>query len=226
MLYSKTNESYNLGVNIMTDKINIDSKASVFDKTYKDYLKQLGELDLSQCAQKLGLTISGNELLISLFNSEYRVSSKGVISPLKKQAEFEESIIIFKYILTCPEVVPENSEWAAYHSFKDAQPLLHYFARETTGPIEKIFSGNLTALEEAGKKLGGIIVTDNASYDLSMQFEALSKIPVFLRFNDKDEDFPAQCTVLFKFSVEKYLDMESLGILGTIFAKNLIENAK
>ena len=210
----------------MTKKTNINCKSAVFDKTYQDYLQQLGKLDLSQRAQKLGLTISRTELLISLFNSEYRVSSKGVISPLKKQAGFEESIIIFKYILTCPEVVPEHSEWSAYHSFKDAQPLLHYFARETTGPIEKTFSGNLTALEEAGKKLGGVIVTDNASYDLSMQFDALSKIPVSLRFNDKDEDFPAQCTVLFKFSVEKYLDMESLGILGAIFAKNLIKNAK
>jgi len=210
----------------MTDKTSINNKAAVFDKTIQDYLQQLGEIDLSQRALKLGLTISENELLISLFNSEYRVSSKGVIAPLNQQAGFEESIVIFKYVLTCPEVVPENSDWAAYHSFKDAQPLLHYFARETTGPIEKTFSGNLSALEQAGKKLGGVIVTDNASYDLSMQFEALSKIPISLRFNDKDEDFPALCTVLFKFSVEKYLDMESLGILGAIFAKNLIENAK
>lgn len=213
-------------MDIVTDKIHINNKAAVFERTYQGYLKQLGTLDLSQRAQKLGLTVSGTELLISFFNSEYRVSSKGVISPLKKQAGFEESIIIFKYLLTCPEVVLENSEWAAYHSFKDAQPLLHYFARETTGPIEKTFSGNLTALENAGKKLGGVIVTDNASYDLSMKFEALSKIPIFLRFNDKDEDFPAQCTVLFKFSAEKYLDMESLGILGAIFAKNLIKKAK
>ncbi|MCG8634604.1 MAG: DUF3786 domain-containing protein, partial [Desulfobacterales bacterium] len=68
---------------------------------------------------------------------------------------------------------------------------------------------------------GGTIVTDNASYDLSMRFNALSKVPISLRLNDEDEDFPAQCTVLFKFSAERYLDMESLGILGAVFAKNL-----
>lgn len=209
----------------MTDKTNMENKAAVFNETIQGYLQQLGDIDLSQRAEKLGLTASGNDLLVSLFNSEYRVSLAGVISSLNQPARFEESIVIFKYILMCPDIEPENSDWAAYHSFKDAQPLLHYFARETTGPIEKTFSGKLADLENAGKKMGGTIITDNASYDLSMQFDALSKIPVSLRFNDLDEDFPAQCTVLFKSSVEKYLDMESLGILGAMFARKLIANA-
>jgi len=205
----------------VSDPIDSDKKAAVFNKTYKDYLYQLAELDPSKIAQKLGLERSGNGLLVSLFNSEYHVSPKAVLLDNKKKAGFEKSIILFKYLLMCPAILPEGSDWVVYHSFKNAQPLLHYFAREVTRAIEKTFSGDLSSLEKAGNKLGGNIVKDNAAYDISMQFEALPKIPIFMRFNDKDEDFPAKCTILFQSTVDKYLDMESLGILGALFAKEL-----
>ncbi|GAH12969.1 unnamed protein product, partial [marine sediment metagenome] len=92
-----------------------------------------------------------------------------------------------------------------------------------TKPIEEFFSGNLKLLERVIKKIGGVVVTDNASYDLSIQFNILSQVPLFLRFNDIDEDFPAQCTILFQETVERYLDMESVGILGALLARKLIK---
>ncbi len=199
----------------------MNNKAAVFKKTYQDYLSQLKGLDLSRTASRLGLKLSGDELLIPFLGTVYRVSHAGVFSPEGQQAGFTESVVMFKYILMCPKEEPLDSEWVAYHSFKDAQPLLDYFVRESTGPIEDCFSGRLTSLEAAGKKRGGSLVTDTAAYDLSMRFEVLSKIPLFLRFNDKDDDFPAQCTILFKSSAERYLDMESLGILGALFSKGL-----
>jgi len=200
----------------------MNNKAAVFEKTYQDYLSQLRGLDLSQIASRLGLKLSGDELLIPFLGTVYRVSSTGVFSTGGQQAGFTQSIVMFKYMLMCPEEEPLNPEWVAYHYFKDAQPLLGYFAREITGPIENCFSGRLSLLKAAGKKLGGSVVTDNAAYDLSMKFEVLSKIPLFLRFNDIDDDFPAQCTILFKSSAQRYLDMESLGILGALFSKELI----
>ena len=195
----------------------------IFDKTYQNYLKQLEGIDLSERGSRLGLEATGGELLVPLFGTPYRVSSSGIISKKGLRAGFSESVVLFKYILMCPEILLDGSEWASYHSFKDAQPLLHFFAREVTKPIEKHFACRMGDLEEAGKKLGGTIVKDNAAFDFSMEFEVLSKIPLFLRFNDEDEDFPARCAVLFKSSVEKYLDMESLGMLGAMFSKSLIE---
>lgn len=207
----------------MTDQTNFkQNKSAVFEKTYQDYLSQLEGLDLSDRGGRLGVDTSKDELLIPFFGTVYRVSSAGVFSPEEQQAGFALSVILFRYILMCPKEIPTDSEWVAYHSFKDAQPLLDYFARETTRPIEDHFTGQLATLEAAGKQLGGTVVTDTAAYDFSMQLNALPRIPLFLRFNDKDDDFPAQCTVLFKSSTDQYLDMESLGILGALFAKILI----
>jgi hypothetical protein len=191
------------------------------NETYRNYLKQLKDIDLSKRMKKLGLEMSDDGLMLSFFGTPFRVSPTGVFLEDGARAGFAESVVFFKYILMCPGDMPNDGVWAAYHSFKDAQPLLHYFAREVTKPIETFFSGKMGNLEAAGKKLGGTLVADKAAFDFSMEFKALPRIPLFLRFNDADEEFPAQCTVLFKSSVERYLDMESLGILGAIFSKRL-----
>ena len=78
-------------------------------------------------------------------------------------------------------------------------------------------------LEERCRKLGAAPLEDGAAYDLSLMFKALPRIPVLLRFNDGDDEFPAQCSILFRQSAEHYLDMESLAIAGTFLAGNLIK---
>lgn len=48
--------------------------------------------------------------------------------------------------------------------------------------------------------------------------DSLPRIPVLLRFNDRDEDFPAQCAVLFPRSAETFLDLECMAIGATLLA--------
>ena len=200
-------------------------KSEVFNKTYNEYLDKLKVLNLPEIARNLNLKVSGHDVLVSLLGTDYRVSESGVFELGGEKVDFEKCIVMFKYLLMCPQEVPTERNWVAYHSFKNAQPLLHYFARETTKPMEDFFSGNLAMLEQLSKNIGGVVVTDNASYDLSIQLNVMPHVPLFLRFNDADEDFPAQCTILFLETIEKFLDMESVSILGALFAKKLIASS-
>jgi hypothetical protein len=45
-------------------------------------------------------------------------------------------------------------------------------------------------------------------------FKALPKVPVLLLFNDEEDMFPAQCSVLFQSDCAGYLDMESIAMVG------------
>ena len=40
-------------------------------------------------------------------------------------------------------------------------------------------------------------------------------------FNDKDDEFPAQCSILFQKQAEFYLDPESLLMTGAVLARKL-----
>ena len=109
----------------------------------------------------------------------------------------------------------------SYKDFKDAAPLIQAFYNTVTHPIAETFSGRLAELEKAGEKIGAYAPGDELSYDFSKRFDALPKVPLLLLFNDKDDEFPAQCSVLFEKRAEKFLDMECLAMGGMLLSEYL-----
>ena len=193
----------------------------IYEKTYRDYLSRIVELDFPYLAGKLGIQLSGQSVIVPVFGKPYRISDKGITDPLNRQTHLSVSVILFKYLLMCPMIEPLGGNWMSYKDFKDAAPLIRAFFNTVTHPIAEKFSGRLSELETAGKKIGGRPPADQFLYDLAMQFNALPKVPVLLLFNDKDEEFPAQCSVLFEKRAEKFLDMECLAMVGMLFFEYL-----
>jgi hypothetical protein len=84
----------------------------------------------------------------------------------------------------------------------------------------------LVELEKSSKTLGGFTPDLQLAYDLCMQFKALPRVPTLLLFNDADDEFPAHCSILFKQASDKFLDAESLAILGEILSRRLIKSSR
>jgi hypothetical protein len=196
-------------------------KEHVYQQTYKDYLSRIAAIDLKFAADKLDLQMSGDAVIIPFFGKSYRVSTQRIADPTGKQPHLSISVILCKYLLMCPMIVPLGGNWMSFKDFKDAAPLIQAFFNTVTLPLADSFSARLGDLESAAKKIGGYPPADDFPYDLSLQFDALSKVPLLLLFNDKDEEFPAQCSVLFEKRVEKLLDMECLAMVGMLFFKYL-----
>ena len=196
----------------------------VYEKTYKDYLARIANLDLPFIADKLGIQIDGQDVIVSFFGKPYRMSANGIVGPSNRQPHLSVSVILCKYLLMCPLIEPLEGNWMSYKDFKDASPLIQAFYNTVTQPIAETFSGRLVKLEKAGRKIGGHPPGEEFSYDLSMRFAALPKVPLLLLFNEKDEEFPAQCSVLFEKRAEKFLDMECLAMVGILFFEYLKAN--
>ena len=196
-------------------------KIHVYEQTYRDYLSRIAELDLPFLADKLGIQIDGQQVIIPFFGKPYRVSAKGIADPKNRQPHLSVCVILCKHLLMCPMIEPLAGNWMSYKDFKDAAPLTQAFYNTVTQPIAAAFSGRLVELESAAKKIGGYLPADQYSYDLARQFDALPTLPVLLLFNDKDEEFPARCSVLFEKRAEKFLDMECLAMLGVLFVEYL-----
>ncbi|MFZ0240313.1 MAG: DUF3786 domain-containing protein [Desulfobacterales bacterium] len=199
-------------------------RAAVFDATLKNYLAQIGGVDLQARADRLGATVSEGALLLLLYKIPYRVSGQGVFDADGQRADFAVSVVLCRYILQCPDTVPAPGAWMTYRGFRDAAPLTGYFTANSNTVIETTFAGRLAPLRDACHRRGGRIV-DEPSFDLAVAFDFLPRIPVALRFNDRDDEFPAQSLVLFRQSAEHYLDMECLSIGGTLLARLLVDGA-
>ena len=199
-------------------------KAAVFETTYRHYLDRLAAVDIQARADRLGAGVNGDALTIPLYGTSYTISRDGVRDAGGTPPNFAIRVALCCYVLQCPETVPQAGEWMTYREFRDAGPLVGYFTANTQKIIETAFAGNLPGLVAACHDLGGRPYDDGASYDCSLTFDFLPRIPVLLRFNDRDSEFPAQCAVMFPQSAEAFLDMECMTIGGTLLADTLIRS--
>lgn len=56
-------------------------KIEAFEEIYRDYLEQLGQVDLERVCKRLGLAREGQEAIVPLFGHPHRVSRKGILTP-------------------------------------------------------------------------------------------------------------------------------------------------
>ena len=196
-------------------------KSTVFEETYTNYLAQIAGLDFKKIAEHLGAEMIGDELIISFFGEPLRISAAGISDSSGNRPNFSVCVILFKYLLLCPDYEPGESDWVSFKDFKDSAPFAGSFVNYTEAPLAKYFSGRLEDLEAACRIIHGYPPAAMFSYDLCMQFDALPNIPVLMLFNDADDEFPAQCAVLFERRAEKFLDMECLAMVGMLLFEYL-----
>jgi len=194
------------------------AKSAVFEETLKNYLDQVGQMELKSLENRLGVAVEKDEVMVPFFGKPYRVSAKGVIDPSGKQPPLEISVVLCKYLLLCPKTNPIADQWVSYRDFKDSGPLTSYFFNSVEQPVAKHFSGRLDELKASCDMLGGYQPFIKLSYELSVQFSPLPKVPLLLLYNDADDEFPAHCSILFERRAEKYLDAECLAILGMLLS--------
>lgn len=189
---------------------------TVFEKTYQHYLARFESLDFKILGKRLGLAADRDSITVPLYGTHYTIRKSGITDLSGSRASFDVCIILSKYLLLCPDIPPGGKEWMAFRDFKDSGPLTTYFDSEVENALAGYFSGKLDLLAQAVKSLKGRPPDIDATYDLSCQFKALSRIRVLLLFNDREEGFPATCSVLFERRAEHYLDAECLAVTGRL----------
>ncbi|MCF8051314.1 MAG: DUF3786 domain-containing protein [Desulfobacterales bacterium] len=190
-------------------------RAEVFAKNYRQYLGRLSEIDLGARAGVLDIVLENGAAQIPFFGTRYWVTPEKITDESGAQAPYDACVVLARYLLMCPKRLPTDDAWTAYRDFKDSGPLTVFFADTVEGAIASAFTGRRALLDGAVKALGGRPPLISLSYDLSLQIPALPRVPLLLLFNDADEDFPAQCSVLFEARADRYLDAESLAVLGS-----------
>jgi hypothetical protein len=196
--------------------------APVLEQTCRSYLDEIKNINYLSRADLLGVSISEDKLLIPLYNKTYAVSADSIVDCHGGKVAPAVSVILCKYVLTCPpQIPPQQNRLMTYREFSNSAPLVSYFTTNTNKTLESTFSGKIELFSKRAKELGAEIRKD-ISYDLSLLFYALPRIPVIVNFNDRDDLFEAACSILYKESAQCFLDMECLALTATLLAGKLI----
>jgi hypothetical protein len=197
------------------------SKAPVFEKIYQDYLARVADLDLRGKQDLLGISVEAQTVTIPFFNEAFAVSPRDIMDRKGARPPHSVCVILCQYLLLSPDRTVDDRQLVTYRDFKDAAPYVQGFDNTARKPVSRAFAGRLAELETGCRQLGGTPCDIGISCDLSYMFEALPRVRIYLVFNDADEDFPADCSLLFEKQAARYLDMECLAMIGMVLAERL-----
>ena len=201
------------------------ARSPVFDSILNDYLLRVVRLDnVARTCATLGVRYDERGYRVDFFNRRFTISADGIMDETERAPNHSTSVVLCQYLLLCPEAPAEDKSLVTYKDFKDAAPYAGGFKNTVGRPIAGHFEGHADRLEQQCLALGGRPFDTDVSCQLAFQFRALPRVPVFLLFNDADEDFPAQCTLLFQRDAACYLDMECLAMVGGTLAARLQGN--
>ncbi|MCP3925843.1 MAG: DUF3786 domain-containing protein [Desulfobacterales bacterium] len=169
--------------------------------------------------------LKNNKLFVNFLDNTYCISKDGIKDASENVPDYRICIILAKYILLCPRQL--DPDWVSFKDFKREAHFanVNFFSSEAEQVIVRRFSGKKNKLLKACIKADGFKSKVDLPYDLSIQFNVLPRISLLLLFNDNDEEFSAQCIVLFQKHSEFYLDPESLAIAGSMLSKKILEAA-
>jgi hypothetical protein len=166
--------------------------------------------------------MTGGAVSVPLFGRPHRILPLAVLDPEGRPAPPAVAELLRDFLARQGDGVPLRWVKVSFRDFAGSGPLTMRFADHTHSLIARAFAGRLADLARACGRLNGEIHPDPREADFEVRFEALPGVPLFLGFNDREGDLPAQCRLLFDASVEQALSLRSRGTLGTYLTGALL----
>jgi Domain of unknown function (DUF3786) len=173
----------------------------------------------SKLIEKLGLEHDEAHLYISYIGQKYQISRlTGEVSHSGKgcdyaeKAEHNEVMPIYDFLCYSKE----NA--CLSHEFSPIQGLSQSATFGSTvssmfKPYAERFSGRISALEDACKRLGGYKIYSKA--DMGYGFDIFPSFPAQLQFWECDDEFPAQIIIMMDKNLLDYIHFETAWFIAS-----------
>ena len=185
------------------------------------------ELNREERAKKAGADYergeSGEKIVVRFFSEPYEIRFPEVefCSASKKVVSLVTRVLLLHYLIRA-DGSPLTGRWVGY---KDIPGGLHYagvFARRVTEPLLRRFGNSPGLFQEIGTGVGG----ESAGIgDASFVLRILPLVPVQYVLWAGDDEFPPSIQLLFDASVDHYLSLEDIVVLGQITSGRLLQRA-
>jgi Domain of unknown function (DUF3786)/Putative Fe-S cluster len=196
------------------------SRGTVYEQALVSLRPKIAALDFMKTASLFGADVIGPDAIeLTFLGDKYRITKERIIDKGGKEPVPFLSILIYNH-LSMPDPPALSGEWITFSSVPASHAKDKAWAGHVEEVIAKHFTGNIEGLKQACERIGGVPRSIKGSHDIAYEFRFFPRYPALLLFYDAvlEEDFPAQCKLLLDKTVDKYLDIESIVVLGEEFA--------
>jgi hypothetical protein len=203
------------------------TKQKNYQQSFDLACTSIKEMDLDERAKKTGANYQkeedGAKIIIDFFSEPYHIHFPQIefYSPSKKTVSLVTRILLLHYLIRA-DGSPLTGKWVGYKDIPGGLLYAGVFARRVIEPLVRKFGNSAKWFKEIGKKLGGKSVEVG---DASFILHAFPFIPLQYVLWEGDEEFPPSVQLLFDASVDHYLSLEDIVVLGQMATGRLIHQS-
>lgn len=203
------------------------SKQKNYQQSFDLACVSIKGMDLEERAKKAGADYQkgeeGEKIIIHFFSEPYSIQFPQIefYSPSKKVVSLVTRILLLHYLI-CADGNPLTGKWVAYKDIPGGLLYAGVFARRVTEPLQRKFGKSAKSFKETGIKSGGEPAEVG---DASFILHAFPYVPLQYVLWEGDEEFPPSVQLLFDASVDHYLSLEDIVVLGQVTTGRVINRS-
>jgi len=198
-------------------------KHKSYRQAFEKALQEIRSLDPQVMAARSGCAYrergGGSELILDFFGIPHTVTFPGVeiLSPAKKTISLVTKIMLLHYLIRA-DGTAERNDLIPYKEVPGGLMYAGVFERRVAAPLISAFGQDPQQFLRAGMAMGG----ESRSFgDVSFLLRVLPRVSVTLVLWKGDDEFPPSIQVLFDRSIDRYLSLEDIVVLGEMTSKRL-----
>lgn len=160
------------------------------------------------------------ELTLVFFGDQYTITFPeiGIASSRKRTISLVTRIILLHYIIRADGTEPRE-DMIPYKEIAGGMMYAGVFQKRVADPLISAFGQDPESFLQAGIAMGG---EEAAFGDISFSLRVLPRVSITFVLWRGDEEFPPSIQVLFDKSIDRYLSLEDVVVLGEMTSKRLI----
>ena len=203
------------------------SKQKNYQQSFDLACSSIQGMNVEERAKKAGANYEegkgGAKVTLQFFSEPYHIQFPQIefYSPSKKVVSLVTRILLLHYLIHA-DSYPLTGKWVAYKEIPGGLLYAGVFARRVTEPLQRRFGKSAGSFKETGIRSGGEPVEIG---DASFILRAFPHVPLQYVLWEGDEEFPPSVQLLFDASVDHYLPLEDIVVLGQMAAGRLLHRS-
>jgi hypothetical protein len=203
------------------------SKQKNYQQSFDLACASIQGMNLEERAKKAGADYQkggdGEKITISFFSEPYHLQFPQIefYSPSQKVVSLVTRILLLHYLIHA-DGYSLTGKWVAYKDIPGGLLYADVFERRVTEPLQRKFGKSAKWFKETGVQSGGEPVEVG---DASFILRAFPYVPLQYVLWEGGEEFPPSVQLLFDASVDHYLTLEDIVVLGQVTTGRLIHRA-
>lgn len=193
------------------------------DVAYGIVKERLKNIDIKvQFSNSAAISYNDDEVILRYVNADYRIDiSNADVTAVSSETELSqrEKILILHYFIQAQSAYPSGKK-ITYRDLPGGVVYYPTFIKRTIKPLSDNFGIKSGLLLEAGKAIGGEIITEG---DAGLRVNVFPKVPIDIILWEGDEEFPADVNILFDSNITDFLESEDVTIVCETITWRLIK---